>query len=83
LPGEVSITGFDDIKYASFSSPSLTTVRQPTDEIARTAVDLMLERIARDSPFREIILAPELIVRSSTGPAQSPINPPTYNSERN
>ena len=83
LPGEVSITGFDDIKYASFSSPSLTTIRQPTDEIARTAVDLMLERITRDSPFREIILAPELIVRSSTGPVQRPNAPSAYNSERN
>jgi len=66
LPGEVSITGYDDIKYASFSSPSLTTIRQPTNEIARIAVELVLERIPRRTPFKRIVLEPKLIVRSST-----------------
>lgn len=68
LPQEVSVTGYDDITYASFSSPSLTTVRQPIDDIARIAVDLVLERIRSEAPFKRIILAPQLIVRSSTGP---------------
>jgi LacI family transcriptional regulator len=68
LPQEVSITGYDDITYASFSSPSLTTVRQPIDDIARIAVDLVLERIRGEAPFKRIVLAPQLIVRSSTAP---------------
>jgi len=68
LPQEVSVTGYDDITYASFSSPSLTTIRQPIDDIARIAVDLILERIRGEAPFKRIVLAPQLIVRSSTGP---------------
>jgi LacI family transcriptional regulator len=66
LPREVSVTGYDDITYASFSSPSLTTVRQPVDEISRIAVDLILERIRGKAPVQQIVLAPQLIVRSST-----------------
>ncbi|HUI71411.1 MAG TPA: substrate-binding domain-containing protein, partial [Spirochaetia bacterium] len=66
VPQEVSITGYDDIEYASFSSPSLTTIRQPTSEIARIAVDLVLERIPKKAPCKRIVLDPQLIVRSST-----------------
>ncbi len=69
LPRDVSITGYDDIQYASFSLPSLTTIRQPTNEIARIAVDLILERIPDGKPCKRIVLEPQLVVRSSTGPA--------------
>jgi len=69
LPREVSITGYDDIQYASFSLPSLTTIRQPTNDIARIAVDLILERIPNGKPCKRIVLEPQLIIRSSTGPA--------------
>jgi len=72
LPGEISVTGYDDIAYASFSSPSLTTVRQPINDISRLAVDLILERIRGEAPFKRIVLPPQLIVRSSTGPARIP-----------
>ncbi len=71
-PQEVSFTGYDDITYASFSSPSLTTVHQPINDIARIAVDLILERIQSEAPFKQVILAPQLIVRSSTGPTLLP-----------
>lgn len=70
LPRDVSVTGYDDIQYASFFSPSLTTVRQPINDIARIAVDLVLERIDGAAEFKRIVLTPQLIVRSSTGPAQ-------------
>jgi len=66
LPDEVSITGYDDIEYASFSSPSLTTIRQPTSDIARIAVDLILERISETAPSRQIILETRLVIREST-----------------
>jgi len=78
LPQEVSITGYDDIKYASFSSPSLTTIRQPIDEIARIAVDLILEQIRNEVFGQRIVLQPQLIVRSSTAPAQKLTNGSKY-----
>jgi len=60
VPEDVSVVGFDDIQSAAYSTPSLTTVRQP-----------LLERIAnREAPYpAEIMMTPELIVRESTGPA--------------
>jgi LacI family transcriptional regulator len=70
-PGDVSVVGFDDIQSAAYSTPSLTTVRQPLLEMGRRGAQVLLERIAnREKEFpSEIVMAPELIVRESTGPA--------------
>ena len=70
-PGDVSVVGFDDIQSAAYSTPSLTTVRQPLLEMGRRGAQVLLERIAnREKEFAsEIVMAPELIVRESTGPA--------------
>jgi LacI family transcriptional regulator len=71
VPGDVSVVGFDDIQSAAYSTPSLTTVRQPLLEMGKRGAQVLLERIAdREKPFpSEIVMAPELIVRESTGPA--------------
>jgi LacI family transcriptional regulator len=71
VPGDVSVVGFDDIQSAAFSTPSLTTVRQPLFEMGQRAAQILLERIAdKEKPFpAEVVMAPELIVRESTGPA--------------
>ena len=71
VPGDVSVVGFDDIQSAAYSTPSLTTVRQPLTEMGKRGAQILLERIAaRDKPFpAEIVMAPELVVRESTGPA--------------
>jgi len=71
VPGDVSVVGFDDIQSAAYSTPSLTTVRQPLMEMGRRGAEVLLDRIAnRDKQYPgEIIMAPELIVRESTGPA--------------
>ncbi len=72
VPSDVSVVGFDDIQSAAYSTPSLTTVRQPLAEMGRRGAQILLERIAnRDNEFRaEIVMAPELVVRESTGPAR-------------
>ena len=71
VPADVSVVGFDDIQSAAYSTPSLTTVRQPLFEMGRRGAQILLERIAdRTKEFPgEIVVAPELIVRESTGPA--------------
>jgi LacI family transcriptional regulator len=73
VPGDVSVVGFDDIQSAAYSTPSLTTVRQPLMEMGRRGADVLLERIAnREKEYpAEIVMAPELIVRESTGPAKA------------
>jgi LacI family transcriptional regulator len=68
VPEDLSIVGFDDIKYAAMMTPALTTVRQPLAEMGHTAVSLLLrlghERL--DTPQLE--LATRLVIRDSTGP---------------
>jgi DNA-binding LacI/PurR family transcriptional regulator len=71
VPEDVSVVGFDDIQSAAYSTPSLTTVRQPLFEMGQRGAQILLERIAnREVPYpAEIVMAPELVVRESTGPA--------------
>ena len=71
VPQDVSVVGFDDILSAAYATPSLTTVRQPLAEMGRRGAQVLLERIAdREKQFPpEITMAPELVVRESTGPA--------------
>jgi LacI family transcriptional regulator len=75
VPGDVSVVGFDDIQSAAYTTPSLTTVRQPLMEMGKRGAQVLLERIAdRDKEVpAEIVMAPELVVRESTGPA--PVSP--------
>jgi LacI family transcriptional regulator len=73
VPEDVSVVGFDDIQSAAYSTPSLTTVRQPLTEMGNRGAQVLLGRIAdreKDYPS-EIVMAPELVVRESTGPART------------
>ena len=66
LPREFSVMGFDDISFASFVSPSLTTMKQPRLKIGEEAMDLLLARLeGRPVEATEILLRAELIVRNS------------------
>jgi len=71
VPEDVSVVGFDDIQSAAYSTPSLTTVRQPLFEMGQRGAKILLDRIGnREGDYAsEIVMAPELIVRESTGPA--------------
>ncbi len=71
VPGDVSITGFDNIELAAYSSPPLTTFHQPKYELGWEAAQLMLRVLAEsdmmNSPRPEIIMIRgHLIVRQST-----------------
>lgn len=69
VPGQVSVAGFDDIPFAAYVSPPLTTCRTPAEEAARHCWRLL--RAAMDHPGVQddgVVLHPELVVRSSTGP---------------
>ena len=70
VPEDVSVIGFDDIQLASYSNPTLTTVRQPLQKMGEIAARTLLDRIENRSEYvAEIAIEPELIVRQSTGPA--------------
>src|SRR6202041_1498798 len=72
VPQDVSVVGFDDIKEAAFQTPSLTTIRQPLHQMGALAVQTLLQQLRpcsnREVP--QIAVAPELIVRESTGPVR-------------
>lgn len=67
VPDDVAVVGFDDSLIARHTNPSLTSVRQPVEEIGSTIARLLLEEIADpDTPRRHVQLPTELVVRDSS-----------------
>jgi DNA-binding LacI/PurR family transcriptional regulator len=68
VPDDVAVAGFDDIEDGRFSRPSLTTVAPGRSEIARTAVELLIDRLSGERPAgQEVVVPHRLVVRESTG----------------
>ncbi len=68
VPDEVAVVGFDDIDEAAYSYPTLTTVAPGREQIARTAVELLHQRItegADASPPRQVVADYSIVVRES------------------
>lgn len=62
-------TRVDDLRIAALLSPPLTTIRQPIRELARTAIEVLVQRLNHpNSPTRKTYLDAPLIIRASTGP---------------
>jgi DNA-binding LacI/PurR family transcriptional regulator len=69
IPDDISVIGFDDIYFASRIAPPLTTIHQPIDEIASTAVKQLIKMI--DDPTTkpvDIVLPTKLVVRETCNP---------------
>jgi DNA-binding LacI/PurR family transcriptional regulator len=67
VPQDVAVVGFDDAPFSRFLTPSLTTVRAPTEEIGRTAVRKLLKILANEKVEPLILLPTELVIRHSCG----------------
>ena len=72
VPDDVALVGYDDIDFAADWIVPLTSVRQPTDQLGYLAAQLLLEHSSGDVEHvhRQVVLQPELIVRSSSGAAR-------------
>jgi DNA-binding LacI/PurR family transcriptional regulator len=69
-PQDVSVVGFDDIRVAVFARPSITTIRQPLQQMGETAATILLSRLQTGAQSHdEVAVEPELIARESTGRA--------------
>ena len=69
VPDEIAIIGFDDIAFAAAAAVPLSSIRQPSRMIGRTALRIVLEEAADpDSIPRQTVFQPELVVRASTRP---------------
>ncbi len=66
IPRDISIVGFDDIPEAAYFTPPLTTIRQDFTEAGRRCLRLLVGLIETDEPSSNVMVAPELVVRSST-----------------
>jgi DNA-binding LacI/PurR family transcriptional regulator len=71
VPDDLSVVGFDGIEAGAWTSPALTTVEQPIEEIAETAVNALRTLITeREKPLPDYSFRPRLRVRGSTAPPQ-------------
>jgi LacI family transcriptional regulator len=71
VPDDVSLVGFDDLPMAGWEVFGLTTVHQPMEEMARTAVQLLIERIeggAAATEVRQRVFEPTLVIRRTLAP---------------
>jgi LacI family repressor for deo operon, udp, cdd, tsx, nupC, and nupG len=70
IPDQLSVMGFDDMRYAEIANPPLSTVAQPTREIGINAAKRLLKAIeAPDENDRLMEILPyRLVIRQSTGP---------------
>ena len=71
VPEDCSVIGFDDVPYASLASPSLSTVRQPMEQMGAIAVERILKEIQDSDGTKRLhgrieLLSPELVHREST-----------------
>jgi DNA-binding LacI/PurR family transcriptional regulator len=68
-PDDLSIVGFDNLDFAEFTDPALTTVHQPGYQLGATAARLLLERIdGSKQRVKRVVLSTELKVRHSAAP---------------
>jgi LacI family transcriptional regulator len=66
IPEDVSVVGYDDIEFAAYTFPPLTTVRQPAIELGAVAAKAVMEHLDADVPLPpSLAIRPELIIRQS------------------
>ncbi|GGF37853.1 LacI family DNA-binding transcriptional regulator [Subtercola lobariae] len=70
VPDDIALVGYDDIAFASTAVVALTSIRQPSALLGRTAVELLLaeSEAAEGHEPRQVVFTPELVVRESTAP---------------
>ena len=64
VPQQLSVVGFDDVRPASYVNPPLTTVRQPLQEMGKTAMEMVLDLIDKKSVQNKMLNC-KLVVRES------------------
>jgi LacI family transcriptional regulator len=65
VPEDISLVGFDDITFSSYTQPPLTSIRIPRNEIAETAFHALV-KMQNDHNFNVLRIPTELVVRQST-----------------
>lgn len=68
VPHDVAIVGYDDIEFAAAAAIPLTSVKQPREQLGRTAAELLLDEVANGKRHRHrhLVFEPELVIRASS-----------------
>ncbi|MER7332904.1 MULTISPECIES: LacI family DNA-binding transcriptional regulator [unclassified Micromonospora] len=76
VPDDVAIVGYDDIEFAAAAAVPLSSVRQPREQLGRTATQLLLDEVNDQGRHRHrhVVFQPELVVRASSTPARPPVS---------
>jgi len=67
VPDDISLIGFDDIPFAAYVDPPLTTIHQPKDEMGRLATGMLLDLLS-GKKVANVMMEGKLIVRESSSP---------------
>lgn len=70
VPEDYSVAGFDGLDIAHYYNPSLTTIKQPVEEIARETIKILFDLIDKRKPVQHRIFEAELVVGESTRPVR-------------
>lgn len=71
VPDDISVAGFDDIPFAAYTSPPLTTAAVPAADLGAQAWAAMHDLLTGQTPSPVVTINPEVVVRGSTAAAAS------------
>ena len=66
MPEQVSVIGYDGIDMGDYFNPRLTTLKQPTKEMALATVNLLFDILNKKKSHQHLMFPGELIIREST-----------------
>jgi LacI family transcriptional regulator len=67
VPDDIAVIGFDDLGFAPFLNPPLTTVRAPTESVGRIAAERLFDILENQTAEEAVVLPTEIIFRRSCG----------------
>ncbi|MCT4620344.1 MAG: LacI family transcriptional regulator [Marinisporobacter sp.] len=65
IPEDISIIGFDGIEYSKYFHPSITTVKQPVEEMGQKSIEILLDLIKKKKKHTHMVFDTELLMRES------------------
>ncbi|PWI33410.1 LacI family transcriptional regulator [Vibrio albus] len=65
IPEQISLIGFDDVIFARYLTPSLTTINFPVESMSEEAVQLVIQKIKKHDKNVNFKLSPSLVIRAS------------------
>ncbi len=68
VPGDYSVAGFDGLDISYYYNPSITTIRQPVEQIAQESIRILFDLIRKKTTQTSKLFPAELVVRESTRP---------------